>query len=88
VRLSYILGFLVAPSKVYGVLASGRPMAVVCPKHSYLKEMMAEIKCGGTFENGDSHGLVKFISHLYHDRQVAEKMCKAARLYMQSHFTQ
>lgn len=78
---------LVAPSKVYGALAAGRPMAVVCPKHSYLQDMMAEINCGGAFKNGDSHGLAEFIRLLNRDQVLAEKMGKAARQYMQSHFT-
>lgn len=78
---------LVAPSKVYGALATGKPMAVICPKHSYLQDLMAEIDCGKAFENGDSHGLAEFIRKLNHDSQLAKQMGKAARLYMELHFT-
>ncbi|NJL62229.1 MAG: glycosyltransferase family 4 protein [Methylacidiphilales bacterium] len=78
---------LVAPSKVYGALAAGRPMAIICPQHSYLQDMMAEINCGGAFNNGDSSGLADFLRHLNRDKQLAEKMGKSAREYMRSHFT-
>ncbi|BAZ39818.1 glycosyltransferase [Calothrix sp. NIES-4101] len=78
---------LVAPSKVYGALATGRPMAVICPQHSYLQNMMAEVNCGAAFENGDSRGLADFLSHLSRDKHLAEKMGTAARNYMQSNFT-
>ncbi|MEM9922915.1 MAG: glycosyltransferase family 4 protein [Cyanobacteria bacterium P01_D01_bin.50] len=78
---------LVAPSKLYPALATGRPVAVICPQDSYLKQLIAEGKCGQTFDNGDSQGLAKFIRLLSKNRQLAESMGKAARKYMQLHFT-
>ena len=78
---------LVAPSKLYPALATGRPVAVVCPQHSYLKQLIAEADCGQTFDNGDSQGLAEFILLLSKDSQLAKSMGKAARQYMQSHFT-
>jgi glycosyltransferase involved in cell wall biosynthesis len=78
---------LVAPSKLYPALATGRPMAIICPKRSYLQELIADADCGATFENGDSHGLAEFIRLLSSDRELAENMGKAARQYLQSHFT-
>ena len=35
---------LVAPSKLYSALASGRPIASICPENSYLNEIFAEAK--------------------------------------------
>ncbi|BAB76922.1 glycosyltransferase family 4 protein [Anabaena sp. FACHB-709] len=78
---------LVVPSKLYSALASGRPIAVICSQSSYLREMMAEAKCGGSFENGDSQGLAQFIRFLSRDTQIGEDMGKAGRQYMRSHFT-
>jgi glycosyltransferase involved in cell wall biosynthesis len=78
---------LVVPSKLYSALASGRPIAVICSQSSYLREMMAEAKCGGSFENGDSQGLAQFIRFLSRDPQIGEDMGKAGRQYMRSHFT-
>lgn len=78
---------LVAPSKLYPALAAGRPVAVICSQNSYLKQMIADAKCGETFENGDGYGLAEFIRLLNSDRQLAESMGRASRQYLQSHFT-
>nr|WP_202895485.1 glycosyltransferase family 4 protein [Iningainema tapete] len=78
---------LVAPSKLYSALATGRPIAVICPEHSYLKQLIAEANCGETFENADSYALAQFIRSLSRDRLLAERMGKSARQYLQSYFT-
>jgi glycosyltransferase involved in cell wall biosynthesis len=78
---------LVAPSKLYSALATGRPVAVICSKYSYLRQLITDANCGGTFENGDSHGLVQFIRLLSRDQQLGERMGKAGRQYLRSHFT-
>ncbi len=78
---------LVAPSKLYPALASGRPLAVICSQYSYLRPLIAEAECGGTFDNGDSYGLAQFIRLLNRDRQLGESMGKAGRQYLRSHFT-
>ncbi|MBH8576335.1 glycosyltransferase family 4 protein [Nostocaceae cyanobacterium CENA369] len=78
---------LVVPSKLYSAFATGRPVAVVCSPYSYLKQLIAEADCGATFDNGDSHGLAQFIRLLSRDPQLTERMGKAGRKYMRSHFT-
>ncbi|MFB2833804.1 glycosyltransferase family 4 protein [Floridanema evergladense] len=78
---------LVAPSKLYGILAAGRPVAVVCEEHSYLCELVEEAKCGATFRNGDASELAQFISCLASNKQLVNQMGKAGRRYFQSHFT-
>jgi len=78
---------VVAPSKLYGILAAGRPVAAICEPHSYLRQMLAEAKCGAAFNNGDGTGLAKFIRHLATDTQRAQRMGTAGRRYLQSNFT-
>ncbi len=78
---------LVAPSKLYPALASGRPVAVICPQHSYLRHLITDANCGQTFENADSYELAEFIRLLSRDRRLAERMGKAARQYSQLNFT-
>ncbi|WP_017653956.1 glycosyltransferase family 4 protein [Fortiea contorta] len=78
---------LVVPSKMYSALASGRPIAVICSPNSYLRQLILEANCGGTFDNGDSQSLAQFIRLLCSDRQLAERMGKAGRQYLRSHFT-
>lgn len=78
---------LVAPSKLYPALAAGRPVAVICSKYSYLRQLIADGKCGKAVENGDSLALAEFIRRLNSDRKLAERMGKASRQYLQSNFT-
>ncbi|MBF2004211.1 MAG: glycosyltransferase family 4 protein [Chlorogloeopsis fritschii C42_A2020_084] len=78
---------LVAPSKLYPMLATARPVAVICSQYSYLTQLIAEANCGATFENGDSNGLANFIRLLRQDKELAKRMGKAGRKYMRSHFT-
>ena len=87
VSVSAGMGDLVAPSKLYPALSSGRPIAAICSKQSYLNPLIAEASCGATFENGDSDGLVKFIRFLSRDGQQAERLGKSGRLYLLKHFT-
>lgn len=78
---------LIAPSKLYPALATGRPVAVVCSKYSYLQQLITDAKCGKTFEKGDGYGLAEFIRLLNSDRQLAELMGQASRQYLLSNFT-
>ncbi|MFO0409785.1 MAG: glycosyltransferase, partial [Dolichospermum sp.] len=78
---------LVAPSKLYPALAAGRPIAVICPKTSYLPELIADGKFGITIDNGDSNALSEFILQLNSHPQMAKQMGQLAREYLQSNFT-
>jgi glycosyltransferase involved in cell wall biosynthesis len=78
---------LVAPSKLYPALSTGRPIAAICSKQSYLNPLIAEASCGATFENGDSDGLVKFIRFLSRDGEQAERLGRSGRQYLLKHFT-
>ena len=78
---------VVTPSKFYGGLAAGRPIAAICESHSYLRTMIAESKCGAAFNNGDGTGLAKFIRRLATDTQLARQMGMAGRNYLKSNFT-
>jgi glycosyltransferase involved in cell wall biosynthesis len=78
---------LVAPSKLYPAMSTGRPLAVICPRRAYLHQLIADANCGATFENRDAQGLANFIKFLMNDRQQAERMGRAGRQYLQKHFT-
>ncbi len=78
---------LITPSKLYPALAAGRPIGAICPKNSYLRQLVADGGFGASIDNGDSNSLSMFILKLKSDRQLAEKMGNASRQYLQSHFT-
>jgi glycosyltransferase involved in cell wall biosynthesis len=78
---------LVAPSKLYGCLAAGRPLAVICEPHSYLHQMILDGKCGQTFQSGESQPLANFIRQLAHHPQMVAEMGHAGRQYCRTRFT-
>jgi glycosyltransferase involved in cell wall biosynthesis len=78
---------VVAPSKLYSMLAAGRPVAAICESHSYLNYLVKDAKCGSTFVNGDSENLSQFIRVLATQPKVAHRMGQAGRKYLVSNFT-
>ncbi|MEC4986935.1 MAG: glycosyltransferase family 4 protein [Oscillatoria sp. PMC 1068.18] len=78
---------LIAPSKLYGILAAGRPVAVICESHSYLRSLLAEANCGEGFDNGDGTALANFIRRLAADSQLTTVLGNSGRSYLQSKFT-
>ena len=78
---------LVAPSKLYSSLASGRPIAAICPAHSYLRQVTTEGQCGTCIDNGDAAGLAAFILHLEQDRALQKTLGDNGRAYLLKNFT-
>ncbi|MBD2742047.1 glycosyltransferase family 4 protein [Coleofasciculus sp. FACHB-1120] len=78
---------LVVPSKLYAALAAGRPLAVICEPHSYLRQLISEAKCGAAFNNEDANGLAKFIQSLAASPNLVNRMGRAGRHYLESNFT-
>jgi len=78
---------LVAPSKLYPAMATGRPIAAICPPDSYLGALLEAAKGGKAFANGESELLADFILSLANNRASATQLGEAGRQYMESHFT-
>jgi glycosyltransferase involved in cell wall biosynthesis len=78
---------VIAPSKLYSVMASGSAVAAICPTESYLSQLVRDAGCGQSFENGDSAGLVNYIQHLASNPQLAQQLGKSGREYLCNHFT-
>ncbi|HEY9824600.1 MAG TPA: EAL domain-containing protein [Stenomitos sp.] len=78
---------VVAPSKFYSALASGRPIAAICETHSYLRQLIADANCGAAFLPGDVKGLAAFIRYLAKDTQTQERMGNLGHCYIQNRFT-
>lgn len=70
---------LVAPSKLYGHLAAGTPIAAVTPAGSDLRALVEENGCGRWFANGDAVGLAAWIRQLQADPVLAARHGAAAR---------
>ena len=78
---------LVAPSKLYPAMATGRPIAAICPSASYLGPLLETASCGAAFKNGDAQQLAAFIRKLSTDLDMAQRLGDAGRKYLESHFT-
>ena len=78
---------LVAPSKLYPAMATGRAIGAICPSGSYLGDLLQTVGCGAAFENGDAQGLAEFIRGLAADGDLGRRMGAAGRRYLEGHFT-
>ncbi len=83
VTLSIEAEGLVAPSKLYGHLAAGTPIAAITPSCSYLRTLVEEEGCGRWFANGDADGLAAWIRQLKADPAAAAACGRAARALLQ-----
>jgi glycosyltransferase involved in cell wall biosynthesis len=73
---------MVVPSKIYGILASGRPVITVVGGESEIVEIVREGKCGKIVKIGDYEALVNCIMDYYKDR----KKCRADGLNGRRYF--
>ncbi|MEL6787981.1 MAG: glycosyltransferase family 4 protein, partial [Cyanobacteria bacterium J06607_15] len=78
---------VVAPSKVYGIMAAGKAIAAVCEPHSYLRQLITDAHCGAAFDNNYSQQLAEFILTLANNSDLTNSMGDAGRNYLQQHFT-
>ena len=70
---------LVAPSKLYGHLAAGTPIAAITPRGSALQELVLNSGCGAWFANGDAETLAAWIRRLRDHPEEARRYGDAAR---------
>ncbi len=58
---------VILPSKLYGILAAGRPAIFVGPERSEIARIIREDNCGIVVPNGNSEGLVRVIGEIRRD---------------------
>jgi colanic acid biosynthesis glycosyl transferase WcaI len=73
-----VVGLLV-PSKIYGILASGRPVIFVGSAESDLAEIVTSTGCGVTLGPDDAEGLIAAIHRLQSSPAECARMGNAAR---------
>ncbi|MDY7015339.1 MAG: glycosyltransferase family 4 protein [Cyanobacteriota bacterium] len=78
---------VIAPSKLYGILAAGCPVAAICASDSYLRQLLNDANCGRAFDNGDSLGLAHFIRDLAANPRKGLRFGRSGRRYLEQHFT-
>lgn len=69
----------VVPSKVYSLLAAGRPILFIGPKGATAAEIIRRYGCGWHIENGDVAGLVALLRQLSINRALVYRTGQRAR---------
>lgn len=65
---------LVVPSKVYGIMASGKPILAICGNKSEVAKIIDENRCGVVVKPGDIETCAKAILMLFNDPQQRKSM--------------
>jgi len=77
---------MVVPSKIYGILASGRPVIAVVGGESEIVEIIREGNCGEVVKIGDYQALVDGIINYYKDRKKCREDGLNGRRYFEENF--
>ena len=77
---------LVLPSKLSGMLSSGRPIVATCRPGTEIAKVVAQ--CGLTVEPEDASNLAKAITTLADSREERKRLGQAARTYAEEHLAQ
>ena len=60
----------VVPSKVYGIMAAGRPVLYIGPRQATPARIIQQYGCGWRVEPGDAAGFVQLLRHLEQNRHL------------------
>lgn len=77
---------LVAPSKLAGALAAGRPALFVGPRPTGIATLLADERCGAAFANGDGAALAATLRDWQAHPATAAALGTAARRAYERHF--
>lgn len=75
------------PSKVYEVMAAGRPILAVTGPNSDLARLVREGGCGSVVSPGRSNELTEVIMKLARSDETISRMGAAGRAYAEAHFS-
>jgi glycosyltransferase involved in cell wall biosynthesis len=79
VSLKKGLSGIIVPSKLYGILAAGRPYVAAVEEDCEVTAITRQYECGVLATLGDPADLAEKILTLYHDRALAERLGRNAR---------
>ena len=85
VTLKANMAGLSVPSKIYGIMAAGRPVIFIGPSDSEVAHLVREAVCGFVIEPGDVRGAVQALLSYYRDAAQLEEHGYAARAYFERH---
>jgi hypothetical protein len=77
---------LIVPSKIYGVLAAGRPSLFIGPPDCEPAIIVKQSRSGFVISPGDVDGVISVLTKLTLDRELRIKMGEQAKSYYKEHF--
>jgi len=86
ISLKSNLESLMFPCKVYGIMASGRPLIYLGSEQGEISRIARMAECGFTVPPDDVESLVDSILHLYQDESLRQELGSRARRYFLEHF--
>lgn len=72
---------LSVPSKIYGILAVGRPVIFIGPEESEAATIVREARCGAVIRPGDHQAVVRALIAYRDDRSLMDEHGRRARAY-------
>ena len=76
----------VVPSKIYGIMAAGRPMIFIGPPQATPARIIRRFDCGWQIDPGDATGLVALLHHLDENRGLIHAAGDRARQALLEHY--
>ncbi len=78
----------IVPSKLYGILAAGRPAAFVGDLSGEIAMVLRAGHCGRSVPPGDNKGLAEIILELARDAELRRRLGRNARAFFEAHYTE
>jgi colanic acid biosynthesis glycosyl transferase WcaI len=78
----------IVPSKLYGILAAGRPAAFIGDPSGEIATVLRDGNCGRSVPLGDSQGLVQMVLELAGDPALRDRLGRNARATFEAHYTE
>ena len=87
VTLKEELAGIAVPSKIYGILAAGRPVIAMVPEYSEIAYIVKEENCGFVINPADLTGLINAIQSLRSDENLTRKFGENSRKAFEKKYT-
>lgn len=78
---------LLMPSKLYSILASGKPVIGFCRKNSEVGNIISSAECGYLIEDNYEREFLEKIMFLKENKELSTSLGNNARKYFEKHFT-
>lgn len=76
----------VVPSKIYGIMAAGRPILYIGPEDGTPAHHIRNFRCGWHLQPGDADGLIDLLHLLLNNRHLVHDAGARARAAFERHF--